>query len=48
MLLKVLTAQKIEPELPITQCSKLADILEGYETFANATKTKVLRVIIEA
>ena len=48
MLLKVLKAQKIDPKLLITHRFKLADILEAYETFGNAAKTKALKVILEA
>ena len=48
MLLKVLKAQKIDPTLLITHRFKLADILDAYDTFANAAKTKALKVIIEA
>ena len=48
MLLKVLKAGKIDPKLLITHRFKLADILEAYETFENAAKTKALKVIIEA
>jgi alcohol dehydrogenase len=48
MLLKVLKAQKIDPKLLITHRFKLADILDAYETFGNAAKTKALKVILEA
>lgn len=48
MLLKVLKAQKIDPKLLITHRFKLKDIIKAYETFANAAKTKALKVIIEA
>jgi alcohol dehydrogenase len=48
MLLKVLKAQKIDPKLLITHRFKLADILEAYETFGNAAKTKALKVILAA
>jgi len=48
MLLKVLRAQKIDPKLLITHRFKLADILDAYETFGNAAKTKALKVILEA
>lgn len=48
MLLKVLKAQKIDPKLLITHRFKLSDILEAYETFGNAAKTKALKVILEA
>jgi alcohol dehydrogenase len=48
MLLKVFKAQKIDPKLLITHRFKLDDILQAYETFENAAKTKALKVIIEA
>jgi alcohol dehydrogenase len=48
MLLKVFKARKIDPKLLITHRFKLDDILQAYETFANAAKTKALKVIIEA
>jgi alcohol dehydrogenase len=48
MLLKVLKAKRIDPKRLITHRFKLADILEAYETFGNAAKTKALKVILEA
>ena len=48
MLLKVLKAEKIDPKLLITHRFKLGDILEAYETFGNAGRTKALKVILEA
>ena len=48
MLLKVFNARKIDPKLLITHRFKLDDILQAYETFANAAETKALKVIIEA
>ena len=48
MLLKVLKANRIDPKQLITHRFKLADILQAYETFGNAAKTKALKVIIEA
>ncbi len=48
MLLKVLKAEKIDPKRLITHRFKLTDILEAYETFGNAAKTKALKVILEA
>lgn len=48
MLLKVLQAKKIDPKQLITHRFKLADILEAYETFGNAARTKALKVILEA
>jgi len=48
MLLKVLKARRIDPKQLITHRIKLADILQAYETFGNAAKTKALKVLIEA
>ena len=41
-------SRKIDPKLLITHRFKLDQILEAYETFGNAAKTKALKVIIEA
>ena len=48
MLLDVLGAHKIDPTLLITHRFKFDDILEAYETFGHAAKTKSLKVLIEA
>jgi alcohol dehydrogenase len=48
MLLKILGARKIDPTLLITHRFKFDQILEAYETFADAANTKALKVIIEA
>jgi len=48
MLLKSLGSKKIDPKLLITHRFKLDRILDAYETFAHAAKTKALKVIIEA
>ena len=48
MLLKSLGSKKIDPKLLITHRFRLARILDAYETFAHAAKTKALKVIIEA
>jgi alcohol dehydrogenase len=48
MLLKTVQSRKIDPTRLITHRFKLTDILEAYETFGNAAKTKALKVIIEA
>jgi alcohol dehydrogenase len=47
MLLKMLGAGKIDPTLLITHRFKFDQILDAYETFANAATTKALKVIIE-
>jgi alcohol dehydrogenase len=48
MLLNVLKSHKVDPKLLITHRFKFDDILEAYETFADAAKTHALKVIIEA
>ncbi len=48
MLLKTVQSKKIDPKLLITHRFKLANIIEAYETFADAAKTHALKVIIEA
>ena len=48
MLLNILKAHKIDAKLLITHRFKLDRILDAYETFGNAAKTKALKVIIEA
>ncbi len=48
MLLKVLKAQKIDPKQLITHRFTLDDILEAYETFGDAARSKALKVVIEA
>ena len=48
MLLSILRSNKIDPKLLITHRFKLDKILDAYETFGNAAKTKALKVIIEA
>jgi alcohol dehydrogenase len=48
MLFKTVGSDKIDPKLLITHHFKLDKILEAYEAFGNAAKTKALKVIIEA
>lgn len=48
MLFKTVASHKIDPKLLITHRFKLDKILDAYETFANAAKTKALKVVIEA
>jgi alcohol dehydrogenase len=48
MLLKTVQSKKIDPTRLITHRFKLENILDAYETFENAAKTKALKVIIEA
>ncbi|MEP6986524.1 MAG: zinc-dependent alcohol dehydrogenase family protein [Chloroflexota bacterium] len=47
MLFKTIGSHKIDPKLLITHRFKLDNILDAYETFGNAAKTKALKVIIE-
>jgi alcohol dehydrogenase len=47
MLFKTVNAHKIDPKLLITHRFKFGKILDAYEAFANAAKTKALKVIIE-
>jgi alcohol dehydrogenase len=46
MLMNVLQSHKIDPKLLITHRFKFDQILEAYDTFANAAKTKALKVMI--
>jgi alcohol dehydrogenase len=48
LLFKTVDAHKIDPTLLITHRFKLDRIIDAYETFGNAAKTKALKVIIEA
>jgi alcohol dehydrogenase len=48
MLFKTVGSRKIDPKLLITHRFKLDQILDAYETFGNAAKSKALKVIIEA
>jgi alcohol dehydrogenase len=48
MLFKTVGSHKIDPKRLITHRFKLDRILDAYDTFGNAAKTKALKVIIEA
>jgi alcohol dehydrogenase len=48
MLLNILRSNKIDPKLLITHRFKLSHILDAYDTFGHAAKTRALKVIIEA
>jgi len=48
MLLKVVRANKIDPKRLITHHFALANIIEAYDTFADAAATGALKVLIEA
>jgi alcohol dehydrogenase len=48
MLLKILASHRIDPKLLITHRFKFDQILDAYETFGDAAKTKALKVIIQA
>lgn len=47
MLLKIVQAKKMDPKLLISHHFKFENILEAYETFAQAEKSKALKVIIQ-
>ena len=47
MLFKTVNSHKIDPKLLITHRFKFDKILDAYEAFGNAAKTKALKVIIE-
>jgi alcohol dehydrogenase len=47
MLLKTVRAHKIDPKRLISHHFKLANILDAYETFADAAKTGALKVLID-
>ena len=48
MLIKMVQSRKVDPTVLISHHFKLNDILDAYETFGNAAKTRALKVIIEA
>jgi alcohol dehydrogenase len=48
MLLKLLSAHRIDPKLLITHRFKLDEIIDAYDTFGHAAKTRALKVILEA
>jgi alcohol dehydrogenase len=48
MLLKTVQAKKIDPKLLITHRFKFDQLLDAYETFGHAAKTKALKVMISA
>ncbi len=48
MLLNVVRSKRIDPRILVTHRFKLDNILEAYETFEHAAKTRALKVIIEA
>lgn len=48
MLFETVGSHKIDPAVLITHHFPLGKILDAYETFGNAAKTKALKVIIEA
>jgi alcohol dehydrogenase len=47
VLIKIVQSEKINPKKLITHHFKLAQIVEAYETFGHAAKTKALKVIID-
>ena len=48
MLLKTVRSQKIDPKRLISHHFKLEQIMDAYDTFADAAKTGALKVLIEA
>jgi alcohol dehydrogenase len=48
MLFRTVGARKIDPKRLITHRFKLDKILDAYQTFGDAARTKALKVIIEA
>ena len=46
MLLKIVTAGRLQPRKLITHEFKLDDVMKAYDTFGNAAKEKALKVII--
>jgi alcohol dehydrogenase len=48
MLLKNVTAGKLEPKKLITHEFKLDDVMKAYDTFGNAAKEKALKVLLKA
>ena len=47
MLLKTVESGKLKPEELVTHKFKFENIMEAYDTFANASKEKALKVIID-
>lgn len=47
MLFKTVSARKIDPAKLITHRFTIDNIMDAYDTFANAAKTKALKVIVE-
>ena len=47
MLINVLRARKLDPKVLITHRFKFDQIIDAYDTFAHATKTRALKVLIE-
>jgi alcohol dehydrogenase len=48
MLLKTVQSKRIDPKQLVTHHFKLDQIIEAYDTFGKAAKTKALKIIIEA
>lgn len=48
MLLRTVQSKRIEPKQLITHRFPLGEVMDAYETFANAATTKALKVILEA
>ena len=48
MLLKTVESKKLAPELLITRRFSLARMMDAYETFGSAAKSRALKVLISA
>jgi alcohol dehydrogenase len=48
MLLKIVRSRKLDPSTLITHRFRLDQILDAYETFGQAVRTRALKVLIEA
>ncbi|MDB4990140.1 MAG: alcohol dehydrogenase [Myxococcaceae bacterium] len=47
MLMKIMASHKLDPKLLVTHRFKLSEIANAYETFAHASETGALKVVIE-
>jgi alcohol dehydrogenase len=47
MLLKVVQAGRLHPELLVTHRFPLADVIKAYDTFGSAAREQALKVILE-
>ncbi len=47
MLLKTVSSGKIKPQQLVTHHFKFSEIMDAYDTFANAARENALKVIID-